>query len=965
MSNYNSNYEIAQAISERIGAEPIPFDSVYEICLQIYNELGGEPEQFDSVYEILLGILPLVGGGIASKVIDDHSIATDKTWSSSKINSEISAISGTANPEIEGKQTEDFTFVNSLPAEGEDGQQVIIKGENSDTLYKYTSGAWSEQTPDATKLYFDTEHEALYSYVTADHQFAPVSMVNTIVVGSNLNSNAALKALKTPGVYSVVQRLHNATKGDYVKNWTLYVESVDYEEYDRSDSIYQRLVSNYTIQKRTWSATRASNDGWSNFSTYYAGEIKDTTTSKYYTWSSNKIAAAIADAGFGVQIVQELPVSGDTHTIYFVPETGGETGDAYDEYMYVDNVWEKVGSTRIDLSEYEKKADATITAGIGPNDSVVFDFSALNNFTSNGTYTLEIQFQIGQEIYFKPVGYGKFVVENLTPIGAPGALQYIVLECFPIEGFARKVIIRMWNGTQWQEYASLDNPVIDDNNVFYHPNASTYSISKINQLLGAKQNTLTAGTGISISGDTISCTVQPTPALEAGQNVEIADNKIAAKGYFSDYEPKTELKSIDDIIAEAGASPGMPMGLKVSGAAGATTYTYTDNFGGAFAEIVQMGILPGVGATYQTVNGKSGVISAIGNGTITFEETLDADNALTDEPVDYVVYTSQLFSFAEGMYDYAEGDITIFGITLSGAAGATTYTYTDKEVVFESIPLGSILKLQDDRSAKLVSIDKTNNTASFETTFDADNSLTNALVVSVSNKNTASGKYSHAEGGMVISVAGTLVYANTASGQGSHAEGGHTIASSLCSHAEGGMTTASGQASHAEGTRTTASGNSSHAEGQNITASGDYTHAEGMSTTASSKASHAEGYETTARKRDDVSDNQIIANHAEGLGTIAQNQGEHAEGQYNVSHTAESRFTYSGCTQHSVGIGTGSSARKNALEIMQNGDVYVLGIGNYAGSDITASGNTVKTLQAYIASLEARIAALEGNSTVE
>ena len=61
--NYSSNYEIAQAISEKMGAEPIPLDSVYEIGLQIYNELGGEPTRFDSVYEILLGILPLAERG--------------------------------------------------------------------------------------------------------------------------------------------------------------------------------------------------------------------------------------------------------------------------------------------------------------------------------------------------------------------------------------------------------------------------------------------------------------------------------------------------------------------------------------------------------------------------------------------------------------------------------------------------------------------------------------------------------------------------------------------------------------------------------------------------------------------------------------------------------------------------------------------------------------------------------------
>ena len=85
-----TNREIAQEISNRIGTAPVPFDSVYSIALQIYNELGGEPTQFDNVYSILLSTLPLVEGGIASKVIDDNVITTVKTWSSSKINSELS-----------------------------------------------------------------------------------------------------------------------------------------------------------------------------------------------------------------------------------------------------------------------------------------------------------------------------------------------------------------------------------------------------------------------------------------------------------------------------------------------------------------------------------------------------------------------------------------------------------------------------------------------------------------------------------------------------------------------------------------------------------------------------------------------------------------------------------------------------------------------------------------------------------
>ena len=86
--------------------------------------------------------------------------------------------------------------------------------------------------------------------------------------------------------------------------------------------------------------------------------------------------------------------------------------------------------------------------------------------------------------------------------------------------------------------------------------------------------------------------------------------------------------------------------------------------------------------------------------------------------------------------------------------------------------------------------------------------------------------------------------------------------------------------------------------------------------------------------------------HAEGNNTIANNAAEHAEGQYNISNTktngtaAENK---AGTTQSSIGIGTTDNARANAIEVMQNGDVYVTGVGSYDGTNPNTTG--VKTLQ--------------------
>ena len=142
-----------------------------------------------------------------------------------------------------------------------------------------------------------------------------------------------------------------------------------------------------------------------------------------------------------------------------------------------------------------------------------------------------------------------------------------------------------------------------------------------------------------------------------------------------------------------------------------------------------------------------------------------------------------------------------------------------------------------------------------------------------------------------------------------------------------------------------ASGDYSHAEGSGTQAIGLDAHAEGGQTVASGMHSHSEGSGTSAWGN---------GSHAEGFGTIARNSGEHAEGLYNVStfDTSDSKST-----RHSVGIGTGEDDRKNAFEIMANGDIYVYGVGGYDGTNALSADS--KTLQTVLAELQSAQAELQ------
>lgn len=56
---------------------------------------------------------------------------------------------------------------------------------------------------------------------------------------------------------------------------------------------------------------------------------------------------------FKVEIVDSLPSKEiDEHTIYFLKKTSEKETDSYYEYMYINNKWELIGTTELNLDNY-------------------------------------------------------------------------------------------------------------------------------------------------------------------------------------------------------------------------------------------------------------------------------------------------------------------------------------------------------------------------------------------------------------------------------------------------------------------------------------------------------------------------------------------------------------------------------------------------------------------------------------
>ena len=87
--------------------------------------------------------------------------------------------------------------------------------------------------------------------------------------------------------------------------------------------------------------------------------IKPVKGIDYFTEEEiQKIKSNILDQvnQFSVLVVKELPTDNiDDHTIYFIPKAKTEQNDIYDEFIYINNGWEHIGTTEVDLSSYYKK----------------------------------------------------------------------------------------------------------------------------------------------------------------------------------------------------------------------------------------------------------------------------------------------------------------------------------------------------------------------------------------------------------------------------------------------------------------------------------------------------------------------------------------------------------------------------------------------------------------------------------
>lgn len=90
------------------------------------------------------------------------------------------------------------------------------------------------------------------------------------------------------------------------------------------------------------------------------------------------------------QVVSVLPSTGVANKIYLIPSASPQAQDTLDEYIWVDNGWEKIGAvTGVDLSNYYNKSqiDSFLSGKVDANTSIVGGTKAKITYDAKGLVT--------------------------------------------------------------------------------------------------------------------------------------------------------------------------------------------------------------------------------------------------------------------------------------------------------------------------------------------------------------------------------------------------------------------------------------------------------------------------------------------------------------------------------------------------------------------------------------------------
>lgn len=173
--------------------------------------------------------------------------------------------------------------------------------------------------------FFDTN---AYAKATHTHSMSQITNLNNTL--NTINSNI-------DKIVNGTTKVGKATNADLLNN----VAASNYVTLNGSQALTNKTYNGYTLKAAAGK-----------------GVDEDTTTDTSTNLPTGKAVSEMINAKIGsvvqirYEVVEHLPgEAGEPGVIYLVPHTHG-VKDIYDEYIYVNGTFEKIGNTDMDLSSY-------------------------------------------------------------------------------------------------------------------------------------------------------------------------------------------------------------------------------------------------------------------------------------------------------------------------------------------------------------------------------------------------------------------------------------------------------------------------------------------------------------------------------------------------------------------------------------------------------------------------------------
>lgn len=191
-------------------------------------------------------------------------------------------------------------------------------------------------------------------YVHTDNNFtnALLTKLNGIESGAEVN---AIAGIKTNGVLQpIVNKIVDIsipTKTSQLTNDSGYID----KNVDDLANYYTETEINELLNNKADKSSVPTKLSQLNNDTGFITNAVDNLTNYYLkseTYTKTEVNDLIGQIKtISIQVVDTLPTTGESNVIYLVPKEGSKD-DIYNEYIWVNNAWELIGSTQIDLTGY-------------------------------------------------------------------------------------------------------------------------------------------------------------------------------------------------------------------------------------------------------------------------------------------------------------------------------------------------------------------------------------------------------------------------------------------------------------------------------------------------------------------------------------------------------------------------------------------------------------------------------------